>query len=277
MKSQTLATFGCSWTYGVGAHYHPGLSESEYKKDAWEESIIYPYSFRGMLSKKFELKNFNVARGGASNDYNFETASSIFGDKHQKEKFLNSNPIILWGITSTARIYRGDKSIFLRHNRESSIMLFLKENYITNPSLDDLKFILNDQEFLYQALYLKLFYDHNKEVTRIANQIQNWNDIFEHYNIPVIWFDTFNTHTYYNLPRNLINNGDLLTRMLQAQNIKFNLNKKWYHLSDWINDDDRITKGVKNNLLNQYSFHPTQLGHQIIANILSPYIEEKLT
>jgi hypothetical protein len=276
MADRTLATFGCSWTFGVGAGYSPGQSEDEYTQNAREESIVYPLSFRGILSKKFGLTNFNIATGGASNDYNFETASAIFGDKNQKEKFLDSNPIVLWGITSTARIYRGGKSLFLRHNRETSIMLFLEENYANNPSLEDLKFILNEQPFLYQALYLKLYYNHDKEVIRLSNLIQNWNDIFDHYNIPVIWFDTFNTHSYYNSPRNLIANNNLLTQMLQNCNIKFKLDKKWYHLSDWVNDDDRITKGVKHSLLNPFTYHPTQLGHQIIADILSPYIEEKL-
>jgi hypothetical protein len=276
MPYRTLATFGCSWTRGVGAQYYTGQNENDYKNSAWVESEIYPHSYRGILSKKFGLTNFNVADGGASNDYNFEMASAIFGDDNQKEKFLKSSPIVLWGITSTARIYRGGQNIFLAPNRETSIMLFLEENYITDPSLEDLKFILNDQPFLYQALYLKLYYDHNKEVIRLANMMQNWNDIFEYYNIPVIWFDTFNTHNYYNSTRNLIKNGDLLTQMLQSHNIKFNLNKKWYHLSDWTNDDDRITKGVKHNLLNPYTYHPTQLGHQTLADIISPYIEEKL-
>jgi hypothetical protein len=274
MTYQTLATFGCSWTFGNGAGYSPGQSKSEYEKNAVDPSIVYPFSFRGILSKKFGLTNFNVALGGASNDYNFETVSAMFGDKSQKEKFLDSNPIVLWGITSTARIYRGGKSMFLSSNREISVMRFLEESY--HPSLEDLEFILHSKPSLYQALYLKLYYDHDKEVTRLANLIQNWNDIFDHYKIPVVWFDTFNTHDYYNSPRNLLSNTNLLTQMLQHHNIKFESDKKWYHLSDWFDDDNRITQGVTHNLLNPFSHHPTQLGHQTIADILSPHIEEKL-
>jgi hypothetical protein len=65
--------------------------------------------------------------------------------------------------------------------------------------------------------------------------------------------------------------------MLSYKNLKYNSNKKWYHLSDWTNDDDRITVGVKNQLLNPFSYHPSQDGHKILAEILTPSIQSLLT
>jgi hypothetical protein len=220
-NQQTLVTLGCSWTAGVGAQYLPGDTELHYKEKYGDQKVTNLYSFRNILAQKFNLLNFNISVGGASNDYNFEKLGMIFGDAKKKQQFLDSSPIVLWGITSTARIYRNEKTVWLRYNRETSIMLFLEEPYINGPSNEDLKFILNDQEVLYSSLYLKNYYDHNKEVTRLANLIEVWNDVFAHHNIPVIWFDTFNTHNYYNSPRNFLQGGDLLSQMLAYKKIKY--------------------------------------------------------
>lgn len=277
-KRRTLVTFGCSWTYGVGAHYTKDLSESEYMETRNSEDIVFPYSFRGILSKKFSLTNHNLSKGGASNEYNFETANEIFGDSEKRKRLLDSKPIVLWGITATPRIYRKSKNLFLPHNRPQSILYFLDDpSYIQNPSLDDLKYILNDQEFLYCALHLKLFYDHDHEVRKLANLIQIWNDIFDFHDIPVIWFDTFNTHNYYNHPKNYIAEGDLCSQLLKHQKIDIKSGKKWYHLSEWCDDDPRITAAVKNDLLNPFTYHPNQTGHQIIASLLSSKLEPYLS
>jgi hypothetical protein len=273
-RKQTLVSLGCSWTAGVGAHYLPNDAESDYKKNAWDQMVTDQYSFKNILAQKFNLSNFNISKGGASNDYNFEELGMIFGDPKKKQQFLDSEPIVLWGITSTARIYRNKKSIFLRYNRETSILLFLEKPYIDAPSTEDLKFILQDQETLYSSLYLKLFYNHDDEVTRLANLIEIWNDVFAYHNIPVIWFDTFNTHDYYNSPRNFFQGGDILSQMLTYKKINYKSDKKWYHLSDWTDDDNRITVGVCNQLLNPFSFHPGQEGHKVIAEILSPSIQQ---
>jgi hypothetical protein len=270
---QTLATFGCSWMAGVGSQYIPGVSETEYRDKAWSKEIE-EYCFRNILARRFNLANWNFSQGGASNDYNFEQASIIFGDAEKKKKFLDSNPIVLWGITSTARLFRGKENIQLKPNRDISMLLFLEEPYINAPSNEDLKFILQDQQTLYSTLYLKLFYDHESEVRRIGNQIEVWNDIFEYHGVPVIWFDTFNHHAYPNQIRNFFQGGDLLTQMLAYKNLKYVSDKKWYHLSDWTNDDDRIDVGVKNHLLNPFTYHPGQDGHKILAEILAPSIHQ---
>ena len=56
-----------------------------------------------------------------------------------------------------------------------------------------------------------------------------------------------------------------------------------YHLScnfnkntEWQNDSNRITHLVKENILDPISYHPTKLGHQSIAELMSPEIEKLL-
>ena len=42
---EVLVTFGCSWTYGVGANYKEGMEEEEYMKTAWNEDLIFSIRF----------------------------------------------------------------------------------------------------------------------------------------------------------------------------------------------------------------------------------------
>jgi hypothetical protein len=218
----------------------------EFKKIAWDKKICDSFSFRGLLSKEYKIKNLNYSKGGSSNDEQFFHMENIFGNPKTRKDFIKQKPIVLWGITSTGRIYR-DKSYMLKPEEDEQV-----RDYITS--------------------YLKLgFYDHKKSIESICNKIELWNIIFKHYNIPVIWFDTFNTHKYPSKLENFLTGGDLLTQILKSNKLKFRSNS--YHFSLWSNDDDRIQVGVDNELLNPISFHPTKKGHQTIRDILSPYIK----
>lgn len=223
-----------------------------FDKMAWDDSINDQYSFRGILTKSLNVENINFSQGASSNEQQFQHMYKIFGDPAKREKFLKGNPIVLWGITSTARIFRNNQSIMLREVPDN---------------------ITNDKD-LYTSLYLKLYYDHDECVATLGNQIEFWNIIFEHYNIPVIWFDTFNTHKYPKPPRNFVQGGDLLTQMVNANKSKISkIFSKVYHTSDWRIDDPRVKEGVKLKLLNPMSHHPTKTGHKLIAEILHPYLD----
>ena len=65
---------------------------------------------------------------------------------------------------------------------------------------------------------------------------------------------------------------DLLSLMLLNNNLHFDDSDSRYHFSLWDEDNNRIPVGIKNNLLNPHSHHPTTLGHQEIASILEPEI-----
>ena len=232
-------------------------SEKNYKDIAWNKTIADEYSFRGIISKSLGLKNYNFSSGGSSNDKQFNIMSEIFSDTKKREHFLDKKPIVLWGITSTARIFRNNKSIALS---------------VTDKNLDTNS---DNEEELYSALYVKLYYDHEQEVANLSNQIELWNIIFDHYDVPVIWFDTFNTHKYPRPPRNFLQGGDLLTQMLNVNKSKIaKMIGKYYHYSAWVSDDPRIDEGIKLKLLNPISMHPTKTGHNLISQILLPHIKE---
>ena len=69
-----LVTFGCSWTYGVGAHYETDMTEKEYKVNMWNKTIIEQYAFRTLISGKIGFKNINFSGGGSSNQHQFRLA-----------------------------------------------------------------------------------------------------------------------------------------------------------------------------------------------------------
>ena len=273
---KTLATFGCSWTRGVGAHWNKDNDQGfeQYHKETWNWELNDPCCFKGLLSKQLNLENFNISMGGASNDFNFYNAEKIFGDPIKRKQFIDSKPIVLWGITSTARIHRnniiGKANLFLT-NEDPHFDMFWDEDY--QPNQKDLAIIKDNPEAVYRAIHLKYFYDHNYEVDQLANKIELWNTIFESYDIPVIWFDTFNTHSYYNNPKNFLQGGDLLTQMLDREKIEYPKEKRFYHLSTWVNDDPRLNWGVHHGLLNPYSYHPSSVAHKILAKMLKPSIE----
>lgn len=274
--NHTLYTFGCSWTAGVGVGYDPSMSVETYQEQARIESIMDKFSFRGLLKDQFGIENINFSAPGGSNDSSFRQLSKMLGDKTARKNFLDTNPVILFGITSTARIERasasGYNNMFLGGARSPSVLYFLDDNYI--PVLEDFQSLLSDQGSLYTALHLKLFYNHEKEIVRLYNSMCIWNEIFEKFNIPILWYDTFNHHEYPGEIDNFFAGKDLLSEMLNFKKIEFNQRKKWYHFSDWSNDDPRITAGMKNDLLNPFTKHPTMVGHDIISQILYPSVKK---
>jgi len=273
----TLYTFGCSWTYGVGVGYYPKMTLDEYKQQARVEAICDKKSFRGILADRLQIKNINYSRGGASNDRNFRLLGEILGDKEARKSFLKSNPMVLFGITSTARIERkyNQKHRDITLKQKLSTLYFVDNDYEFN--IEDAPLFWNDKETLYQALHLKLYYSHPDEVKKLYHDMNLYNELFAKFNVPVLWYDTFNTHEYPNKIDNFFNGQDLLTALLDYKKIKFRKTKKWYHFSDWLDDDPRITLGIKNNLLNPYSMHPTEEGHEIFAQLLYPTVSGVLS
>jgi hypothetical protein len=311
-----LITFGCSWTYGVGSGYITNMSKDQYREINQKREINDKLSFRGILSKKHELKNVNFAEGGSSNQKQFRQARVFFGSDYfhdLKEKC--SRILVLWGITSTARIEIYQPNQFQCFSLTSN-----------NPI---------------SSWWLKNAYDHNTEVSSLAVEMRLWNKIFQDWNIPVLWFDTFNHHDYHirlpelddnrpgtsnDLYRNValenwptweefrkqeishcpqdIQNQVMNTQYEFAQQI---LMEKWnsknlflsdsnprdilsqlcisqnhqnidrqYHHSDFTVDTDRIDILHKKNLVNPYTLHPTHECHHLIADMFDPWVCHQL-
>jgi hypothetical protein len=309
--SKLLVTMGCSWTYGVCSGYTPGMSRLDLEKISCNDSLCNQMSFRGLLSKKYNLINKNFSTGGSSNQRQFRLAKEFFSS----EEFLElqrkfDDIIVLWGITSTAR----------------NEMWSLESNDLVN-------FFYSDTKLNLAKSLVQFNYNHEQEVAQLATEMRHWNIFFKNLNIKNLWFDTFNHHNY-SIPGPRINKfkkeyethrgpdwpswedfsknqfkvdevvrkeimdrnrwgwaelfpqtianlmfasqtpRDLLS-MLAINNgcLKIDSN---YHLSGWKIDTNRVKYLVDCGMLNPYSHHPTQQGHQQIANIMAEYIEEFL-
>ena len=308
-----LITFGCSWTYGVGVGYSQNMTEDQHKAIAWNNSICDQLSFRGLLSKKYELVNKNFAQGGSSNQRQFRLAKNFFtSDDFKKLQSEFDQIIVLWGITSTAR----NELYFNRHDRY--------ENFFYSSDTTEAK------------LMVKYFYNHEYEVDQLLTEIRFWDDYFKSKNIDNLWFDTFNHHEYLEISNvndqfkidycraagpdwpkfddyltgdYVISDQKISDKILEIKNIClqqyqeptfihdkitnliFNEQKPRdllsllaikngqtqvdnnYHVSDWAIDSNRVEYLINCGVLNPFSHHPTQQGHVQIFEMLAPYIE----
>ena len=61
-----LITLGDSWVYGVGVNYKKGMSEQEYKHNAWDKETCDTKSLRNIICNKQQMNNINLSVGGSS-------------------------------------------------------------------------------------------------------------------------------------------------------------------------------------------------------------------
>jgi len=295
-----LITLGCSWTYGIGVGYRPGMTESDYRKIAWNSELCDQFSFRTILSEKYNHVNKNLSFGGASNQAQFRRAKIFFSsDEFSKLKKQFDQILVLWGITSTAR------------NEFFNLETQKIQNYLYSDSWPFCKAVV------------KFSYDHDNEVDLLVTEMKHWNTFFHNLQISNLWFDTFNHHeyrfpghrakkfqedyekfqgpdwpsweqyrsgTYTTSPeiqeeiadttrwqfrnepvQNLIfedkNPRDLMSLLAIKNGFVDHDNK--LHDSSWTIDSNRVRFLVDIGLLNPISKHPTVAGHQSIAEILS--------
>ena len=256
-----LLTFGCSWTKGIGAGYEEGMPNSEFRKIVYDQTYGDAYSFRTILSKKYGFENINYSQGGSSNQLQFIKLKQFFTSDEFKN-FLREKAeiIVLHGLTSTARA-------FLYDNRSQGTRTFMFNNEEAQNDSALKNYIMN-------------FYDHNFEIERLTEEIQFTNNWYEAMGIKNLWFDTFNSHTYTGEIENFIgkeyevNRRDMLTRMSILNGISDIDNN--YHVSTWKVDTNRVKILVDTKHLNPFSIHPTKLGHQLIADIISKDLEKIL-
>jgi hypothetical protein len=252
MKKSLLVTSGCSWTYGVGAGYQDGMSLADYEKIAWDNNLCNQLSFRGILSAKYDLDNINLAEGGDSNQRQFRLIKNFFSSTQTKKLFDNYDRIfVLHGITSTAR----------------NELYIVERKYLTNFKFDG-----HDNTTWCKA-WVKNFYDHNNELERLAEEMTFLNDYYQAVGVENLWYDTFNHHNYPAPIDKMIepdkDRRDLLSSMLIKLGITDMDNN--YHLSSWKVDTDRVDTLIKMGYLNPFSKHPTQLGHELIAQIVDEF------
>jgi len=260
MRDIVLLTAGCSWTKGIGVGYEHGMSQADsidVNGIFWNNEVCDNLSFRGILSKKYGIKNINLSKGGASNQQQFRLLKQFLSSSHYTQLVDTGTKIIaLHGITSTAR-----NEVYL--NRAGKM-----QNLMYNYYAEDFQ---NEIDFM-----IKYFYDHDNEVERLTDEMNFMNRFYQAVGIDNLWFDTFNHHSYSNAIDNLIETNvayrDLLSTMA-AESGLVDMDTG-YHKSIWEVDSNRVQWLIDRGLLNPFTHHPTKQGHEMIANIIDPYLEK---
>jgi hypothetical protein len=252
MKKSLLVTSGCSWTFGVGVGFRDGMTKGQYHQIAWDNDICNQLSFRGILSDKYGLDNINLAKGGDSNQRQFRLIKNFFASKETKSLLPEYEQVfVLHGITSTAR----------------------NELYVVEKNeMISFKFDIQAEESWCKS-WVKNFYDHKNELARLAEEMTFLNDYYRAIGVKNLWFDTFNHHDYPSNIDNLIepdkNYRDMLSVMANRLGIS-NIDNK-YHFSSWKVDTNRVDALIELGYLNPISTHPTQLGHELIAQVIDEF------
>lgn len=263
----TLVTLGCSWVYGVGSAYDPtrsSLDTREYHKIAWDDSLNDIHSFRGILSRKYNLNNINFSFGGSSNQRQFRVAKEFFMSDEFAE-IKDTKIIVLWGITSTARneFYSLDEKDYLNFIYHQPAKFYEKKW---------------NRPWPFPKLMLQYSYDHDVVVKELSLEMKFWDEFFTNRGITNYWFDTINPHDYSYSERMLFRDqythGDLLS--ILASNAGLQEKDDVYHISTWVSDTNRIPVLNELGLLNPISHHPTKTGHEKLAELFYSVIEDSL-
>jgi len=177
MTNKLLITFGCSWTFGVGAAYSPDMNEEQYLDIAWNEELNKPFLFRTLISEKYKFDNKNFSAAGSSNQKQFRLAKEYFSsNEFDKDKQKYDKIIVLWGITS---IYRNE--LYL-NSQESLVNFFYNQN--------------RNEKFV--DTYFKNTFDETDTIRNLALDILTFDKFFEGHSVDNYWFDTFNHVNYEN-------------------------------------------------------------------------------
>jgi len=255
-----LITFGCSWTFGLGASYESGMSEEEYNKISFDEKLCYNNSWRKLVSDKLNFENINFSLPCCSNEAQFMLAEKFFSSKFFK-KIKNEKPIIvLWGITALSR------SMFWSVKSQSYTTIF--------PTLSQSKFN-NKTDELYRKSYYATAFDEQMRKIELEEKIIFWDTVFEQFKIKNFWFDSFCSNDYSAQLKNLIYSSDRnrdLLYLLCLKNAK-RLRKKMKgdvnHMSFGNVDNKKIKFLLNQGLVNPYTLHPVKIANQQIANIFT--------
>lgn len=272
VKMKYLITLGCSWTWGAGSGYSNGMQLDDYKNIVFNKELADKYSFRSLLSERYGYKNINFSIHKSSNERQFRHARNFFSSSSFKEIKNNAEDIIvLWGITSTSRT-----EVFSTEQNEYIDVLL---NNVKTPSRAE----ENVSKFFTGNIY-----DHQHKIFELAHSMTHWNDYFSMSGVKNYWFDSFNHHDYkVNSPgsgEDYINNTNIenfviqhdYARDLMSQLILTNGDDKFdlkYHSSTWLADTDRTALLIEKGLVNPFSFHPTKIGNEKIANMMQHLFE----
>jgi len=249
-----LVTFGCSWMFGVGTNYTPGMSKIEYKqgKDNHDAKFGDKYAFRKHLADKWECTNENFAQMGSSNERQFRFAERYFGKLDPSEY---KNTVVLWALTVTTR------TEVLSKEKGKYINVLFGNGWGADTQMERAKFD--------SKAHLAHHYDHKEKVELLGHKCRFWNRFFEAAGIENYWFDTFNHHEYPKpIDRMLFDDQprrDLMS--LKCADLQFSPKADGYHVSQFSSSDStRIQYLEQQQQVNPFSQHPTREYHEWIAD-----------
>ena len=296
--------FGCSWTWG--RFINMPLDHVDYNAKSpllFEKQQADQHSYRALISQHFDAPHVNFAEGGSSNDRQFRYASQHFiGPDYKFNNFIKINGPRLelmynqlrgdsWPsfdqacMARTLPTYILDELVqvhgvdnfecFRSEKKKQYVIWFItstarKEFYnAVNANFENIMLTNADASEM-GHMYLTEYYDHDKELEKLSQQMQLWNYYFESHGITNIWVDTFNHHNYPISVKNTLDFGtgfsDLMSNLCVVSG--FTPKEHSPHFSSWAIDDKRSEHLVKVGLLNPKTLHPTQQGHKIIAQQL---------
>jgi lysophospholipase L1-like esterase len=268
-----------------------------------EEKILADTkSYRALISDFFGVPQVNFAQGASSNDRQFRLASEYFIGPKRKHSFAKElkykkyevirdpswpttavfkkeQQLPDWIIGELGAHVQNDEFEEFRQ-REEYVLWFItstarKEFYNATQRIFENEMLSNPESAIIKN-YIADYYDHTYELERLAQQMELWNAYFRSKNIKNLWIDTFNHHDYPFVIDNLITFesgfNDLMSNMCVSNG--FMPSESSIHLSNWMADDLRSKYLMEQGLLTQQTLHPTIAGHQLIANMLVPKIQQ---
>lgn len=305
-----FVTLGDSWTLGHGTQYVPGMSEDEFTQSLKITDQQDDLSFRGILSKKYNMLNINLSFVGSSNQRQFRLAKEFFtSTRFKKLQDEGKQFLVFWALTTTARneffLLDCGRYVNFRYN-------YLDTHHYKNHPLP--------------KAFIAYSYDHLNEINLISQEISFWNSWFKMSGIKNLWADTFEHNPYYSmtfsqthketymniagpgwpqwerfLKRDFANVSNEILEEISAEDTIFkdhvtNTQQVENFVLDHPTTRDLYsnllrfnnqpvldipwkenTELVKMGILNPYTKHPTTLGQKQLAELINPYINQALS
>lgn len=293
-----LVFFGCSWTRGKFINHE----RLEHWSDQVAEQQADLYSYRSLISHALELDHVNYSQGGSSNHQQFRFAAEHFlGPSHRQQRVLELHRAFLkprydamrddswpsyddlgkcrvsaWILDEIHYQHGNSDFEFLRHDPRPALVLWFitstarVEFYnATQHEWENIMMQGNNRSAM-RELYFADYYDHDRELERVAQQMILWNAWFRDNGIRNLWIDTFNHHDYPLLIDNQLDFGtgysDIMSNLCLISGLIPDAQDP--HFSLWQVDGERSKHLIQQGLINPITLHPTQQGHKIIAEQL---------
>jgi hypothetical protein len=281
------------------------MDHTAYRSVAWHDEICAAQSWRGILKKKLNAVNINLSSGGSSNQRQFRLARTYFSRPEFRTLIDNHDILVIWGITSTARnemfdldtrylrnfSYHDNSELskaIVRHSYEyqHEVFMLAQEMLHWNDFFESMGVknhwvdTLNHHEYHLPSPGIDYHRSNYENVSgkdwpswTKFRQGQYPNDQVQAEILNVSRWD-FASHITPDVPNRILLQNvkprDLMSQMCLSHGLK-NPDEN-YHVSQWEIDSNRVEFLIDLKLLNPISHHPTDLGHQWIADFLISHL-----